>query len=218
MGDTQNGEHPPTPQLSSSWPRAQGHWGCPSQLGWGTLAVPRAQGTDLTSTPPGPEALHTPRSPRAPPLSSPASPRERSTELAEGRDTGQPSRLPWGQALLPGLGRHCPITPTDPQRHGRRDPAPQTQPPSTCWDPTSSGHSSRNSHEAERSSCLWGNQFDGTAQNAPVRLPRLRALTSRVRIASCFKESSKLLQSPTAWMAQLTSVMLCTRASLSCKS
>ena len=84
--------------------------------------------------------------------------------------------------------------------------------------PTSLGHSSRSSHEAKRLSCLWGNQSDGTAQNSPVGLPQLRALTSRVRVASCFKESSKLPQSPTAWMAQLTSVMLCTRASLRCKS
>ena len=123
------GRHPkwgtpyPLHSPSSSRPHAQG-----AQVG--TLGVPRAWGTDLTSTPPGPETLHTPGSPRAPPLSSPASPRETRAELAAGRDTGQPSRLPRGQAPLPGLGRHCPVMPTAPQRHCRRDPAHQPQPPS----------------------------------------------------------------------------------------
>lgn len=61
-GDTQSGEHPPTPQpqqLSTtgaalaSWDGAHGE-----SPEWGTA---------LTSTPPGPETLRTPGSPQAPP-------------------------------------------------------------------------------------------------------------------------------------------------------
>jgi len=40
-------------------------------------------------------------------------------------------------------------------------------------------------------------------------------LTSSVLRASCFEKSPKLGQSPTAWMEQLTSVILCTKASFS---
>lgn len=213
MGDTQNGEHP----THSTAPAAPGpmlkglkwaHWESP-ELGEQT-SPQLLQGLK--------HSIHqgVPGLPLYPVLqvperqgqswqragtrdSPPTSPRDRLRCQAWADTAPSRPRLPKGTA-----GGTLLIS------HSHPAPAPKG--------PTSSGHSSRSLHEAKRPSCLWGNQPDGTAQNSPVGLSQLRALTSRVRVASCFKESSKLPQSPTAWMAQLTSVMLCTRASLSCKS